>query len=78
MRADPIRRGRGIGRALLSFAVDDARTRGVRRLSLETGSMEFFAPARTLYRTAGFVECEPFGGYELDPNSVFMTLELAA
>lgn len=77
MRAEPVRRGSGIGRSLLGFAVDDARTRGVRRLSLETGSMEFFSPARTLYRTAGFVECAPFGGYREDPNSVFMTLGLS-
>lgn len=76
MRADPTRRGAGIGRALLQFAVSDARKRGIRRLSLETGSMDFFAPARSLYRTAGFVECAPFGAYKPDPNSVFMTLEV--
>ncbi|MDG2855940.1 GNAT family N-acetyltransferase, partial [Vibrio parahaemolyticus] len=47
------------------------------RLSLETGSMEFFKPARLLYEKHGFVYCEPFGDYELDPNSQFMTLELS-
>ena len=50
--------------------------RGYRRVSLETGSQEFFRPARTLYAKYGFRECGPFGDYRLDPNSVFMTLEL--
>jgi putative acetyltransferase len=46
------------------------------RLSLETGSWAYFAPARALYARHGFVECAPYGAYKLDPNSVFMTLEL--
>jgi putative acetyltransferase len=49
---------------------------GFRRVSLETGSAEFFAPARGLYRKFGFDYCEPFGDYRLDPHSVFMTREL--
>ena len=77
MRTSPVHRGHGIGRALLDHAVADARRRGVLRLSLETGSMEFFAPARALYTRAGFVECAPFGHYPTDdPNSIFMTLLL--
>jgi putative acetyltransferase len=69
-------RGRGIGLAVLEQIVSQARARGYRRLSLETGSMEAFAPARALYAGFGFVACPPFGSYRLDPNSVFMTLEL--
>jgi putative acetyltransferase len=46
------------------------------RLSLETGSWDYFRPARALYRKHGFVECAPFGGYLPDPNSVFMSLDL--
>ncbi|HEY9314177.1 GNAT family N-acetyltransferase [Williamsia sp.] len=77
MRTSPHRRGSGIGRALLDHALTDAATRGVRRVSLETGSMEFFAPARALYSRAGFRECGPFGAYPTDdPNSTFMTMEL--
>ena len=49
---------------------------GYRRVSLETGTQEFFRPARTLYEKYGFRECGPFADYRLDPNSVFMTLEL--
>jgi putative acetyltransferase len=69
-------RGRGVGLALLRQIVAEARVRGYRRLSLETGSMEAFAPARALYARFGFVECPPFGDYRLDANSVFMTIEL--
>lgn len=76
MRTDPARRGAGIASQMLTHLVEDARGRGVRRISLETGSMEFFAPARRLYAKAGFVECRPFGSYVDDPHSVFMTLEL--
>lgn len=76
MRTDPARRGSGIGSRLLRHALHDARLCGVAAVSLETGSMDFFAPARMLYRRAGFTECAPFGAYVADPNSVFMTLEL--
>jgi putative acetyltransferase len=47
------------------------------RLSLETGSWPYFAPARALYARHGFLECPPFGEYRPDRNSVFMTLALA-
>lgn len=76
MRTDPARRGQGIASALLAHALADARLRTVRRISLETGSMDFFAPARALYAKAGFEPCPPFGSYAEDPNSVFMTLAL--
>jgi putative acetyltransferase len=69
-------RGRGVGLALLRHIVGEARTREYRRLSLETGSMAAFAPARALYARFGFVVCAPFGDYRLDPNSVFMTFGL--
>jgi putative acetyltransferase len=70
-------RGRGIGAALLRHIIATARARGLSRLSLETGSWPYFAPARALYARHGFVECEPFGDYRPDPNSVFMTLALS-
>jgi putative acetyltransferase len=69
-------RGRGIGRALLAHLIAEARARGYRRLSLETGTMAAFAPARALYASAGFVTCEPFGSYFHSPNSTCMTLAL--
>lgn len=73
MRAAPERRGEGIASRLLSHAIADARARGVERISLETGSMDFFVAARALYARAGFVACGPFAHYAEDPNSVFMT-----
>lgn len=73
MRTLPSRRGQGWGRRMLTHLVEDARARGVTRLSLETGSMEFFTAARALYTSAGFTGCGPFGTYREDPNSVFMT-----
>lgn len=69
-------RGRGVGLAVLKQIAGEARVRGYRRLSLETGSMAAFAPARALYARYGFGACPPFGSYRPDPNSVFMTLEL--
>ncbi len=56
--------------------IAEAKRRGYRRLSLETGSMAAFKPARQLYAACGFTYCEPFGDYVNDPNSVFMTMEL--
>ena len=78
MRTDAAARGRGLGARLLEHVLAEATRRGYRRVSLETGSQDFFRPARTLYAKYGFRECEPFGDYVLDPNSVFMTLELEA
>ena len=76
MRTDPARRGRGIASRMLDHLFADARERAIRRVSLETGSMDYFAPARALYVGAGFKPCPPFGGYTNDPNSAFMTLLL--
>jgi putative acetyltransferase len=70
-------RGRGVGSALLHHIMAEARTAGMGRLSLETGSWPYFLPARALYARHGFEECGPFGDYQDDPNSVFMTIALA-
>ena len=69
-------RGRGVGSAILRQIMAAARSRGMSRLSLETGAWPYFTPARALYARHGFVECAPFGEYREDPNSVFMTLSL--
>jgi putative acetyltransferase len=76
MRTPNHLRRRGAGRAILSHIVAEARSRGYRRLSLETGSMQAFEPAQRLYRSFGFSFCGPFADYQDDPNSVFMSLEL--
>lgn len=69
-------RGRGIGRAMVDHLLAVARSRGVTRVSLETGTMDVFAPARALYAGAGFEPCEPFGEYFVSPNSCCMTMLL--
>lgn len=77
MRTADAHRGRGVGRQLLDEIVAEARRRGYAALFLETGVMPDFEPARRLYERAGFVTCGPFGDYVLDPNTVFMRLDLA-
>ncbi|WP_134679944.1 GNAT family N-acetyltransferase [Paracoccus ravus] len=71
-------RGRGLARLLVEGMIGHAREAGYARLSLETGSQPMFLAARKLYERAGFLECAPFGSYRLDPNSVYMTLDLSA
>jgi putative acetyltransferase len=66
---------KGVANAMLTHIVEEAKQRGYRRLSLETGSAAAFEPARRLYAAFGFTFCEPFEGYALDPFSVFMTRE---
>jgi putative acetyltransferase len=71
-------RGRGVGRTMLGHLIGVARERGCRRVSLETGSMDAFAPARSLYASAGFRPCGPFCDYSASQSSTFMTLSLDA
>ena len=66
----------GVASQILQHIIREAERRSYKRLSLETGSMAAFAPARALYARYGFVECEPFADYVLDPYSVFMTRAL--
>lgn len=77
MRTDPGWRGRGIASSLLMHAMVEARRAGASRMSLETGSMDFFEPARLLYARHGFAVTAPFGRYRPDPNSVFMSRRIS-
>lgn len=67
---------KGVASQMLRHLLAEAGRRGYRRLSLETGSMDYFEPARRLYARFGFSFCGPFGSYVEDPNSVFMTRKL--
>ena len=58
---------------MLTHIIAEAKAMGMSRLSLETGSWDYFLPARTFYRRHGFSECAPFADYKPDPNSIFMT-----
>lgn len=63
----------GVAAQLLTHIIEQAVIRGYQRVSLETGSMDYFKPASQLYCSHGFVACEPFAQYQPDPNSLFMT-----
>lgn len=76
MRTSLPYRRRGVAALLLRHIIGAARERGYQRLSLETGSQDYFAPARQLYSSMDFVYCPPFGEYPDDPHSRFMSLAL--
>lgn len=76
MRTAPGHTRRGVASTLLRHLLAEARRAGFERLSLETGSGDFFAPALRLYARHGFTVCPPFGDYAHDPHSVFMTRPL--
>lgn len=69
-------RRRGIASMMVKHIIAVAQSTGLSRLSLETGSMDVFEPARSLYRRHGFRDCRPFGDYRPDPNSAFLTIAL--
>jgi len=73
MRTASAHRREGVGSAMLQHIMAEARKRSYVRLSLETGSMAAFEPARRLYESFGFTYCPPFADYAEDPNSVFLT-----
>ncbi len=77
MRTTANARGRGVATLMLEHIVAEAARLGYERVSLETGTEDYFAPARRLYARHGFTECPPFGDYTLDPNSVFMELTVS-
>lgn len=76
MRTATAARRRGVAGRLLDHVLAEARARGHARISLETGTEDYFAAARALYLTRGFTETGPFGSYVLDPHSVFLTRTL--
>ncbi|MEZ0447513.1 GNAT family N-acetyltransferase [Cellulomonas sp. ICMP 17802] len=76
MRTATAARGRGVGGAVLAHVLAEAGRRGIRTVHLETGTQDYFAPARRLYERAGFVACPPFADYVLDPHSAFYRLTL--
>lgn len=78
MRTTTAARGQGVGAALLAHVLSAAAEQGLQAVHLETGTQDYFAPARRLYERAGFVECGPFADYALDPHSVFYRLTLSA
>ena len=66
-------RGLGVGKAIIAHIEDFARSSGIERISLETGTNEAFKPARELYKTLGYKGCEAFGDYVLSEDNMCMT-----
>ena len=69
-------RKKGYGAKILEHLIDEAKKLKIKKLSLETGSGDFFLPARALFKKMGFVECDPFAHYKKDPNSCYMSLKI--
>ena len=65
--------GNGVGKAMVAHIESFARLQGMKRISLETGSGEPFKPARELYKSLGYEECEAFGDYVLSDYNTCMT-----
>jgi putative acetyltransferase len=76
MRTHPQHLRKGVAAALLEHIIGEARRRGMRRLSLETGSGPVFAPALALYRKRGFIDGEPFADYQRSDFNQFLHLSL--
>ena len=73
--ADKYRKN-GMGEKIISHLIDQAKQIGIKKLSIETGSGDFFAPARKLFKKFGFEECKPFAHYKEDPNSCYYSKEI--
>ena len=69
-------RKKGYGNKIIKVLIDKSRKLNIQKISVETGSGEFFLPARKLFKSSGFIECEPFSHYVDDPNSCYMSLKL--
>lgn len=76
MRTASLHLRKGVAARLMRHILEEAKRRSYERLSLETGSVDAFAPARKLYASFGFKPCGPFADYVEDPYSVFMTREM--
>ena len=76
MRTASAALGRGVGKAMLDRIVATAKSEGMSRLSLETGSTEQFAAANRLYEKEGFERTGPFGDYADTPFTRFFTKEI--
>ena len=63
------------GKKIISILISKSKDIGLKNIFIETGSGKFFEPARKLFKSCGFEECEPFGHYKNDPNSCYMKIK---
>ena len=71
-------RGKGYGQKIIAHLIAEAKELKIKKISIETGSGEFFKSARGLFKSFGFKKCEPFSHYKTDPNSCYMTLKISS
>ena len=71
--ADRFRR-KGNGIKVINHLIDEAKKLNIKKISLETGTGNFFGPARKLFHKCGFKPCEPFAHYKKDPEACYMSL----
>lgn len=76
MRTHPDHLRKGVAAAILEVVIIAARTEGLIRLSLETGSGPAFEPGLSLYRRRGFVSGDAFGDYQASSFNQFLHLAL--
>lgn len=67
---------KGIARSMTQFLISEGRSRGMKKLSLETGAGEKWKAARKMYESCGFEVGEVYGNYWEDEQSVYMHLSL--
>ena len=69
-------REKGYGKRIISILITKSKSIGIKSIFIETGSGKFFEPARKLFKSCGFEECDPFGHYKNDPNSCYMKIKV--
>ena len=70
-------RKNGLGIKIITHLINEAKKFNVKRISVETGSGDFFVPARKLFKKCGFEPCKPFAHYKEDPNSCYFSLGIS-
>ena len=73
--ADKFRKN-GLGSKIIDHLINEAKKLNIKKISVETGSVDFFSSARKLFKKCGFEQCEPFAHYKKDTNSCYFSLDI--
>ena len=73
--ADKFRKN-GLGTKIIDHLINEAKKLNIKKISVETGSGDFFSPARKLFKKCGFKTCDPFAHYKNDPNSCYFSIDI--
>ena len=69
-------RKNGLGVKIINHLINEAKRLDIKKISVETGTGDFFSPARKLFKKCGFKSCKPFAHYKEDPNSCYFSIDL--